>query len=89
MGNLVWKNVRDMKTFEVEGSLDSLEKLLKKLKSGDSIDLEIDELPDFPNRFLPSLNPEVITEEAWISLSCPNDRYSDFISYLKNFNSEN
>lgn len=85
MGNLICKNVRDTKTFEVEGPFVSLEKLLKKLKSGDSIDLEIDELQDTPTRFYESLNPEVKTEEAWISISCATERYFDVIKYIKDF----
>lgn len=85
MGKLICKNVRDTKTFEVEGSFESLEKLLKNLKSGDSIDLEIDDFPDTPTKFNKSLNPEVKTEEAWVSLSCATERYLDVVNYVKNF----
>lgn len=85
MGKLIHKSARETITFEVEGSFELLQELLKKLKSGDSFNFEIDECSDVPTRFVPSLDANVKNEEAWISLSCAKDKYLDFIKYLENF----
>lgn len=85
MGKLIYKGARETITFEVEGPFELLQELLKKLKSGDSFNFEIDECSDAPTRFEPSLDSSVKTEEAWISLSCSKDKYSDFIKYLEKF----
>jgi hypothetical protein len=86
MEKLLIKNRRDTVTFEVEGSFKVLENLLNKLlNSGDSIDLEIDELPSIPSRFIESADKRVKIEEAYISLSCTKSRYYDVEKYINDF----